>query len=141
MQSNKSYQVRLESSTSQKFFPKKYMQPIKVPIKRDNKGNTALDSTMTVWIPDTPYSSYPPNVALVINVANSKTRLYFETVDDLMNWIDQLAQFLEGQAGQIKKALDEATRQWHETQEVIQKIREDRLQSGNHGDKANEGDS
>lgn len=118
------------------------MQSIKVPIQRDNKGNTALDSTMTVWIPDTPHSSYPPNVALVINVANSKTRLYFETVDELMNWIDQLAQFLEGQAEQIKESLDTAIREWHETQEVIQKIKNDRLQSGSHdSNKEDESDS
>lgn len=115
--------IDVQNERNKKSFQKKLLRNKKIPVKsqsQDGKNEEGLTSKVTVWIADTPWSTYPPKICLVIELNGKPCRLYFDTADDMMEWVNAMAGFVEEKAVETQEKLNQAIKEWNAFQEAFQ---------------------
>lgn len=141
--SNRTMQINVENERSKKSFKKKLLRNKKIPVKSQSQGektdqDDGLISKVTVWIADTPWSTYPPKICLVIELNGKPCRLYFDTADEMMEWVNAMAGFVEEKAVETQEKLDQAVKEWNAFQDAVKAEIQKRDEDGS---KEDEGDS
>lgn len=121
--SNRLMTIDVQNERNKKSFQKKLLRNKKIPVKsqsQDGKNEEGLTSKVTVWIADTPWSTYPPKICLVIELNGKPCRLYFDTADDMMEWVNAMAGFVEEKAVETQEKLNQAIKEWNAFQKAFQ---------------------
>jgi hypothetical protein len=90
--------------------------PKKIVLSKRIHVSKRYECQVTFWVPDTPYSPYPPGIGM--NIRHGKgdgkdsVRLIFSNVDDLKNFLGILNMFTLDNLSKVGGALDEAVREW-----------------------------
>jgi hypothetical protein len=133
--------IDVQNERNKKSFQKKLLRNKKIPVKSQSQGEKneeGLTSKVTVWIADTPWSTYPPKICLVIELNGKPCRLYFDTADDMMGWVNAMAGFVEEKAVETQEKLNQAIKEWNAFQEAF---RSEIQKADNNGSEEDEGDS
>jgi len=97
-------------------------------VTRQLRVSDAYKCTVSMWVPNIPYSKNAPGIALTLRHgygdSNEYFRLIFKTDDDLKIFMKELTEFVVEKLPQMKVAHDEAFGNWLEGQAKRQGYKE-----------------
>lgn len=99
-------------------YPKKYLRG-----KKLLKGKAYI----CLWIPDTPYTKYPPKPVFYIKNQNMYCRIVLDTPDNLIDLISEIIEFIIKEIDNYKENWKEALKEWEDLHnpEFIEKTKKE----------------
>ncbi len=90
--------------------------PKKIVLSKRLRVSPRYECQVTFWVPDTPYSPFVPGIGMTIRHGKGEgkdsVRLVFGGVEDLKNFFSAFNMFTLDSLENVKKAFEEAVREW-----------------------------
>lgn len=108
--------------------PKKCVYTKRISVKK------GYDCQASLWIPDTPYSKYPPGIGLTVrhgkDSSKQRVRFVFQTTQELVDFSKEFQNFILEHLEEVLRYHGEAVSEWARCRENVVEFKKRANESG-----------